>query len=104
MLTPYQHELIHSLNSVWATANHTTDAETAPSVCLKSWALKCFTDHTQDGITTEDGPGTDFEDVSKVLARSAASLLNTHHRLYKTLQIHCRMQYIWIGALYLLST
>jgi hypothetical protein len=72
MPTPYQHEPIHGLSSIWATVDRTTDAEPAPSVCFKIWALKDFTDHTQSGITTEDyGPGADFEDVSKILPRSA---------------------------------
>ena len=76
MLTPYQREVIYGLNSIWATANHTTGAESAPSVRFKILALKCFTDHTQNGITTEDhGPTSsiNFEDVSKILARSAAT-------------------------------
>jgi hypothetical protein len=72
MSTPYQHEPIHGLSSIlWATVDHTTDAEPAPSVCSKIWALKDFTNRTQSGITTEDyGPGADFEDG---LPRSATT-------------------------------
>ena len=73
MLTPYQHEPIHGLNSIWATANHTT-AESAPYVCLEIWALKRFTDHTRNAVPAEHhGPGTDFEEVSEILARSTAT-------------------------------
>ena len=74
MLTPYQRGPTHGLSSRWATVNHTTDAESAPSVCFNIQALKRFTHRTQNGITTEHhDPGTDFEEVSKILARSAAT-------------------------------
>ena len=71
MFTPYQHEPIYGVSSIWATVDH---AEPAPTVCFKIWALKEFTHHAQNGITTEDyGPGSDFEEVSKILPRSATS-------------------------------
>jgi hypothetical protein len=76
MFTPYQHEPIHGLSSIWVTVDHTTgtDAEPAPSVCFKTRVSDDSTDHTQSGITTEDyGPGADFEDVSKILPRSATT-------------------------------
>jgi hypothetical protein len=74
MFTPYQHEPIHGLSSIWPTINRTTDAGSVPSVCFEIWASKYFTDLTQGGITTENyGPSADFEDVSMILPRSATT-------------------------------